>query len=194
LQHDKLFQANTRRSSSNIDTHPPHILIDSQLETETQISQRDIESHVLAHQIISNSSIPIEEIYIADLVPMELLWKTEGCRIPLTKPRFTMGRSASCDVSIPAPEVSSVHCELLHEGGGWSVYDLQSRNGILVNGEKVKQAKLRHGDKISISHIHHFYVLDPRKPNPFLRRWVNLLLAVAWMVAAGGCLWWYFFT
>jgi serine/threonine-protein kinase len=195
LEQDKqLSQAVTKRSSSTIEIGPPHILIDSQMETETQVSQNDIESHVLAHKVLSNSSIQLEEIYLVDTVPAVLVWKKEGCRIPLTKARFTVGRAASCDVSIPAPEVSSLHCELLKDGEWWCIYDLNSRNGILVNGKKVNHAKLNHGDRITIAHVHDFYILDPQKPNPFVRRWIKLGLTAIASAALGGLVWWHFFA
>lgn len=191
-QDQQLAASNTRKSNSSINLNPPHILIDSQMETETQVSQNDIESHVLAHRVISDASIQIEEISTVDMAPAELLWKKEGCRIPLTKLRFTMGRAASCDVTIPAPEVSSLHCELRKEAEWWSIIDLQSRNGILVNGRKVKKSKLNHGDKITISHQHDFYILDPHKPNPFIRRWIKLCLSALATGVLASLVWWTF--
>ena len=48
------------------------------------------------------------------------------------------------------PNVSRRHVELRRDDNGWQVVDLGSTNGIKVNGQRVNQAALRPGDRITI--------------------------------------------
>jgi transcriptional regulator with GAF, ATPase, and Fis domain len=69
--------------------------------------------------------------------------------IPLTEGEITIGREASNDIPVTDPSVSRKHCRLSCEGGRYRVQDLGSRNGTLVNGSKVEEQWLRHGDEIA---------------------------------------------
>jgi Nif-specific regulatory protein len=48
------------------------------------------------------------------------------------------------------PALSRRHCLLVQDGGQFSIRDLGSRNGTLVNGVPVEQQQIRHGDQIFI--------------------------------------------
>ena len=71
-------------------------------------------------------------------------------RYEITKRRSTIGRSKECDVQIADPNISRRHAELTQEGATYWIVDLDSTNGLEVNGLRVKRAKLGHGDKITI--------------------------------------------
>ena len=67
--------------------------------------------------------------------------------------RFTIGRSARCDVPLRwDAEVSRVHAELERVGAEWVVSDDRlSRNGTFVNGERVlTRRRLRGGDVVGV--------------------------------------------
>ncbi len=68
----------------------------------------------------------------------------------LTGDRVTVGRLSSCDITLADANVSREHAAFVREGDGWSVEDLGSTNGTLLNGEPTKWARLRDGDSISI--------------------------------------------
>jgi pSer/pThr/pTyr-binding forkhead associated (FHA) protein/outer membrane biosynthesis protein TonB len=55
----------------------------------------------------------------------------------LTVGRYLVGRTESCEVIIPKSDVSSVHAVLEVTPRGFIVYDMNSKNGTFVNGEKV---------------------------------------------------------
>lgn len=59
-----------------------------------------------------------------------------------------IGRQAACDVVIADTSVSRRHCMIVPEGSGFSVVDLDSANGTLVNGERVSQRHLVTDDVI----------------------------------------------
>ncbi|MFM7059530.1 MAG: FHA domain-containing protein [Planctomycetota bacterium] len=74
-----------------------------------------------------------------------------GDSIPLLAPKLLIGRRSSCDIKLDFPNVSSHHCELEFRAGYWHIRDLNSSNGIKVNGERTPEATLNPGDEISIA-------------------------------------------
>ena len=69
-----------------------------------------------------------------------------GKQHELDKRRVVIGRSKDCDIQVADPNVSRRHAEVRQEGAAYWVVDLDSTNGIEVNGRRQKRAKLRHGD------------------------------------------------
>ena len=69
-----------------------------------------------------------------------------GQRYEIAKRRSTIGRSKECDVQIADPNISRRHAELTQEGATYWIVDLDSTNGIEVNGKRTKRAKLADGD------------------------------------------------
>jgi pSer/pThr/pTyr-binding forkhead associated (FHA) protein len=67
-----------------------------------------------------------------------------------TLPDVVIGRHSTADVRLPLPDVSRRHCRLVCAEGGWQIIDLNSLNGVFVNGEKVRQATLHHRDQVRI--------------------------------------------
>jgi predicted component of type VI protein secretion system len=59
-----------------------------------------------------------------------------------------VGRSRECQITIEDPNISRRHAEIRLENGAWSITDLGSTNGVEVNGERVKTARLEPGDRI----------------------------------------------
>lgn len=47
-------------------------------------------------------------------------------------------------------QCSRAHCVIARQGNGFSFEDLGSRNGTLINGNKIPKAPLRHGDELKI--------------------------------------------
>lgn len=50
---------------------------------------------------------------------------------------IVIGRAPDCDVIVRDILLSRRHCRLEQEGGGWKLYDLQSKNGTIFNGERL---------------------------------------------------------
>jgi pSer/pThr/pTyr-binding forkhead associated (FHA) protein len=74
-----------------------------------------------------------------------------GESIPLARTPLTIGRRESCDISLQFPNISGKHCELSFRDGYWSIRDLNSANGIKVNGNRVSQRPLKSGDELAIA-------------------------------------------
>ncbi len=81
----------------------------------------------------------------------ELIPLGGGDPIPLLKKSLLVGRRESCDIVLRFSNVSAHHCQLTVTGGYWYVKDLQSRNGIKVNGVRVKDKRLDPGDTLSVA-------------------------------------------
>src|SRR5262245_14284968 len=51
---------------------------------------------------------------------------------------------------MPFPNISGTHCELTFKEGYWTIRDLNSTNGIKVNGQRVMKKLLHPGDELMI--------------------------------------------
>jgi len=60
-----------------------------------------------------------------------------GDAIPLVRSPMVLGRRESCDICLRFPNISGRHCELYFKDGFWMIRDLNSTNGLKVNGEKL---------------------------------------------------------
>ena len=83
-----------------------------------------------------------------------LVLEVNGTRHPLQPPGLTIGRGTEADLRINDPGISRLHAEI--RVGGLSavpqidIVDLGSTNGIIVNGQKVRQAVISEGTRIEI--------------------------------------------
>jgi Protein of unknown function (DUF3662)/FHA domain len=68
----------------------------------------------------------------------------------IDKRKVVIGRSKDCDIQVADPNVSRRHAEIRQEGSAYWVVDLDSTNGMEVNGRRLKRAKLRSGDTITV--------------------------------------------
>jgi pSer/pThr/pTyr-binding forkhead associated (FHA) protein len=71
---------------------------------------------------------------------------------------IVVGRDPSCQLNDLDPLLSRRHAEFISSTQGVTIRDLSSRNGILVNGEKVPEQALKPGDQIQLGHLHLRYV------------------------------------
>lgn len=68
----------------------------------------------------------------------------------LTRPVTVVGRGTDAELRLADTGVSRAHAELRVEGDTVRVVDLQSTNGTLVNGRRVREAVLSDGDRLDI--------------------------------------------
>jgi hypothetical protein len=74
----------------------------------------------------------------------------DGQRLRVDKRRVVLGRSRECDIQIEDANVSRRHAELRQEGTSFWIVDLDSTNGVEVNGRRVQRAKLEPGDTFTV--------------------------------------------
>lgn len=71
---------------------------------------------------------------------------------------ITIGRSEVADIRLPHHTVSRVHAMIANQKGDYVLEDANSNYGITVNGNRIDNHSLRHGDSVQIS----LYVLQFR--------------------------------
>jgi pSer/pThr/pTyr-binding forkhead associated (FHA) protein len=62
--------------------------------------------------------------------------------------QLLVGRDPGCDVVLAEPTVSRRHAQLFFRAGSWTVQDLESTNGTLLNGKRVGRCEVRPGDRL----------------------------------------------
>jgi pSer/pThr/pTyr-binding forkhead associated (FHA) protein len=85
-----------------------------------------------------------------DFAPLRLLAQPGGLCIELTKPDMLIGRHSEADIRLALPDISRRHCRFVFAEGHWTVFDLNSLNGIYINDERLQEATLCQGDLIRI--------------------------------------------
>jgi serine phosphatase RsbU (regulator of sigma subunit)/pSer/pThr/pTyr-binding forkhead associated (FHA) protein len=90
-------------------------------------------------------------------VPQILIYTPDGQKRPvaLDAARTTLGRSSSADLCFADDNgLSRLHLEFERSGGDVIARDLNSKNGTLVNGERLADpVRLRPNDKLSCGHL-----------------------------------------
>lgn len=82
------------------------------------------------------------------------LCMTDGKKLAITHWENVIGRSKRSDVVIEFPTVSKNHAVLTrYDDGSWTITDAGSKDGVLVNGRKIRIHALQPEDVISIGGI-----------------------------------------
>jgi pSer/pThr/pTyr-binding forkhead associated (FHA) protein len=75
-------------------------------------------------------------------------------RHPVRIPNLKIGRGQHNDFVLRNDSISGNHCVLdCNREGEWSITDLNSGNGVVLNGTQVRQATLRQGDTIELGEL-----------------------------------------
>lgn len=85
-----------------------------------------------------------------------------------------VGREDGCHVVILERSISRRHARLVGTEAGWCVYDEGSGNGTFVNGHRVRDALLRHGDEVRFGMVQGWFeeesqLAAPATPPPAVR-------------------------
>lgn len=77
---------------------------------------------------------------------------------PLEKAAVVIGRTDDNDVVLNHRSISRHHAKIVREGEHFHISDLQSANGVRVNGEEYGKVELRKGDLIDLGHVRLIFV------------------------------------
>ena len=78
----------------------------------------------------------------------------DGRKLKVTHWENVIGRSKRSDIVVDFPTVSKTHCVLTrYDDGSWSIADADSKDGVRVNGKKVKIRALQPEDVITIGGV-----------------------------------------
>ncbi|MDB4969122.1 MAG: hypothetical protein JWN44_4811 [Myxococcales bacterium] len=76
-----------------------------------------------------------------------------GQEFVLDKAAVVIGRTDENDVVINHRSISRHHAKIVRENGHHHIVDLQSANGVRVNGEEYGKVELRKGDHVDLGHV-----------------------------------------
>lgn len=86
----------------------------------------------------------------------------------LFKPTVSIGRGWVSDISLQDGKISRAHARLEFDQADWTLEDLGSVNGTLINGMRVERARLSTGDVISLGDsVLRFEIPQPAAGSPF---------------------------
>ena len=88
---------------------------------------------------------------------------SDGKKLPVTHWENVIGRSKKSDIVIDFPTVSKTHGVLTrYDDGSWTVADADSKDGVYVNGKRVRVRALQPEDVISVGGVE--MMLQPISP------------------------------
>jgi hypothetical protein len=88
-----------------------------------------------------------------------LLDGEQPIKYPLYKNEMTIGRIEAADIMIDSHFISRMHARVVATAKGISIEDIESKNGVKVNGKLAKSHALQHGDLVSLGGLR-FRFLD----------------------------------
>ncbi|WP_245815017.1 FHA domain-containing protein [Cystobacter ferrugineus] len=78
----------------------------------------------------------------------------KGQEFACIRTEMRVGRTEDNDIAIDHRSLSRLHAKIVREDTGeWRIIDMQSANGMSVNGEIYAQASLSHGDIVELGHV-----------------------------------------
>lgn len=96
-----------------------------------------------------------------------------GRVLEINVPQYVIGRAPGCNLRPQSDAISRQHCAILSSGTKITIRDLKSRNGTILNGEKIEsEVALKNGDELQVGPL--FFqvfivstpVADAKKPAP----------------------------
>ncbi|MBX3436751.1 MAG: protein kinase [Planctomycetaceae bacterium] len=115
----------------------------------------------------------------------------DGALYRMEKSSFVIGRSPAADLTIDSKKLSSRHCRVFFDGQSWNVADLDSKNGMTVNGQPTLGSPLYRGDRLILADDVPLKLEWPHGPRrgSTRNRWMVLSVVLA-LVGLGLLAWW----
>src|SRR5579859_2663900 len=101
-------------------------------------------------------------------MPAQLVALNEGPNILVDKPILLVGRHPECDIQIDSRKISRRHCCIAQVNDYLVVRDLDSTNGVRINGVRVVEGRLNAGDELTVGN-HRYQVTWEGEPPPASR-------------------------
>lgn len=103
--------------------------------------------------------------------------------------RQTVGRRGDNDIVIGDSSVSASHAWIMNQQGHYVIMNTLSTNGTFVNGQRVHESVLRHGDRIRLG-VAEFVFLTRDKRGSRFGKPVLLGAGLLVLAALAGLAWW----
>jgi pSer/pThr/pTyr-binding forkhead associated (FHA) protein len=108
-----------------------------------------------------SESVPVRErAYLQILSPQE-----RKRVIELGEKELVIGRSPECDIRFVVENVSRKHARVFFHNEEFMIEDLDSTNGLFVNGVKVVRCALRNNDQIALGGVRLLFN-EEKRPQP----------------------------
>ena len=122
------------------------------------------------NQTLPEDFVPLRlELRSMDLYPKQQTFE-------LTQPVVVVGRHSRADLRLAFDDVSRNHCRFEFIDGRWHIIDLDSLNGLHVNGERTGETALQEGDFVRVGSVT-LVVLNKARSHPEL--WNGVLQSIA---------------
>ncbi len=96
-------------------------------------------------------------------------------RFELPEGETVFGRDNSCGLVLPNVSVSRQHGRVLVGAQAVNIEDMDSKSGILVNGNRIEQHTLSSGDEVQVGKFSMVYLGDSRQERFYKGRFVEYL-------------------
>lgn len=106
-------------------------------------------------KIFRNASSAINEAYLKEL-------NSESNKFYRLYDDYIIGRDMTNDIILHDNFISRKHARINHISGQFFITDLDSQNGVFVNGARIKEVQLKEGDFIKIGNFE--YTFSCRRP------------------------------
>ena len=103
--------------------------------------------------------------------------------------RQTVGRRGDNDIVIGDSSVSASHAWIMNQQGHYVIMNTLSTNGTFVNGQRVHESVLHHGDRIRLG-VAEFVFLTRDRRDSRLGKPALLGIGLLAVVALAGLAWW----
>jgi pSer/pThr/pTyr-binding forkhead associated (FHA) protein len=87
-----------------------------------------------------------------------LICQDEDLEFPVTDGLIVVGRHPNCEISLDSVRVSRVHCCVYVNSGRVFVRDLNSTNGVKINGQRVSVCEILDQDLVLIGQVKFKYI------------------------------------
>lgn len=126
-----------------------------QIHVESEI--RELPNYSKAEQELVQKTEVMRIVQRTGNIPPKLLRFLDGAdagaTIVLRRAVLSVGRALDNDIVLDTAEVSRHHARIEYRSSGFSIVDLGSTNGTLLNGARVTDATLSDGDRITIGNV-----------------------------------------
>lgn len=84
-----------------------------------------------------------------------LVHESAGVReFELVDNEVSIGRELDNTLRLADPSISRHHAVIRHMADGFQIQDLESSNGVLINGHKLANSLLQNGDRVTLGQLH----------------------------------------
>lgn len=106
-----------------------------------------------AAQLLPQSA-PVATVSLDGLAYLVVEQDSDQIPHPINSPTFRIGRLSDNDLVIRDPSVSRHHAEIRRlRDGSFQVIDLDSMNGVFVNGNKISESVLKQDDRLDVGDV-----------------------------------------